>query len=317
MKHLKRKQTTLIEEVATISKVSISFGNVTAIEDVSIQIRKGEIYGLIGPDGAGKTTLIRMMAGALDFDSGSITITGLDISKQADQIRERIGYMPQSYGLYTDLTVEENLLFFARLFGVPKFRMSNRISELLDFVRLSEFRNRRAGNLSGGMYKKLAIACSILHEPQLLLLDEPTNGVDPVSRRDLWALLFSLVDNGVSVFVSTPYMDEAERCHRVGFLYQGELVSEGEPAELLNKIEGQVFVYTCKNPSTEITKIRSLLPDSALSAVQSDGIRIILREPISKIDSKLSSKLKVTSPNIEDLLMIVQAESEDSIEAVQ
>lgn len=302
--------------VAMIDKVSIRFKDIVAISNVSIQIKRGEIYGLIGPDGAGKTTLMRMMAGALDFDSGSITITGLDISEQPDRIRERIGYMPQSYGLYTDLTVEENLLFFSRLFGVPKLRMSKRINELLDFVRLSEFRDRKAGNLSGGMYKKLAIACSILHEPQLLLLDEPTNGVDPVSRRDLWALLFSLVDHGVSVFVSTPYMDEAERCHRVGFLYQGELIRQGEPLQLLKEIEGRVFIYKTENPLTELSMVRSLLPDSSISTVQSDGIRIVLRESSSKLNSKIGSKLKVTSPNIEDLLMIVQAESEESSEAV-
>lgn len=302
--------------VAMIDKVTMRFKDMVAISNVSIQIKRGEIYGLIGPDGAGKTTLMRMMAGALDFDSGSITITGLDISEQPDRIRERIGYMPQSYGLYTDLTVDENLLFFSRLFGVPKLRMSKRINELLDFVRLSEFRDRKAGNLSGGMYKKLAIACSILHDPQLLLLDEPTNGVDPVSRRDLWALLFSLVDHGVSVFVSTPYMDEAERCHRVGFLYQGELIRQGEPLQLIKEIEGRVFIYKTENPLGELNIVRSLLPDSSISTVQSDGIRIILREPSFMRNSKIGLKLKVTSPNIEDLLMIVQAESEESSEAV-
>lgn len=302
--------------VAMIDKVTMRFKDMVAISNVSIQIKRGEIYGLIGPDGAGKTTLMRMMAGALDFDSGSITITGLDISEQPDRIRERIGYMPQSYGLYTDLTVDENLLFFSRLFGVPKLRMSKRINELLDFVRLSEFRDRKAGNLSGGMYKKLAIACSILHDPQLLLLDEPTNGVDPVSRRDLWALLFSLVDHGVSVFVSTPYMDEAERCHRVGFLYQGELIRQGESLQLIKEIEGRVFIYKTENPLGELNIVRSLLPDSSISTVQSDGIRIILREPSFMRNSKIGLKLKVTSPNIEDLLMIVQAESEESSEAV-
>ncbi|PKL32573.1 MAG: ABC transporter ATP-binding protein, partial [Spirochaetae bacterium HGW-Spirochaetae-10] len=192
--------------VISMSDVSRHFGDVRAVEHVSLTVERGEIYGLIGPDGAGKTTTMRLLAGALAADEGSIHVMGLDVSKEPDRIKERIGYMPQLYGLYTDLTVYENLAFFARLFGVHKNR-ERRIDELLEFVRLSEFKERRAGDLSGGMYKKLAIACSILHRPDLLLLDEPTNGVDPVSRRDLWALLFSLSADGVAVLVSTPYMD--------------------------------------------------------------------------------------------------------------
>ncbi|KAB2932182.1 MAG: ABC transporter ATP-binding protein [Leptonema illini] len=290
--------------VISMSDVSRRFADVRAVEHVSLTVERGEIYGLIGPDGAGKTTTMRLLAGALAADEGSIHVMGLDVSKEPDRIKERIGYMPQLYGLYTDLTVYENLAFFARLFGVHKNR-ERRIDELLEFVRLSEFKERKAGDLSGGMYKKLAIACSILHRPDLLLLDEPTNGVDPVSRRDLWALLFSLSADGVAVLVSTPYMDEAERCHRVGLMYDGMLLREGTPVGLLRELQNRVFVFETRRPADELEHLRRELPEGALTAIAPEGIRVVFAG-----SKKSVRRMKIAQPGIEDLLMLVQYQKE-------
>jgi ABC-2 type transport system ATP-binding protein len=206
------------------------FGAVTALDGLSFEVGKGELYGLVGPDGAGKTTAIRALAGLLDVDGGEARVLGLDPA--GGRVRERLGLMPQQYSLYRDLTVGENLRFFSRLYVLPREVFRKRSARLLEITRLGPFVDRRADALSGGMYKKLALACALLHEPEVLLLDEPTNGVDPVSRRELWALLYEFVHGGMTVVVSTPYMDEAERCHRVGLVHRGRLLLEGDPREL-------------------------------------------------------------------------------------
>jgi ABC-2 type transport system ATP-binding protein len=203
------------------------FGAVVALGGLDLEIPRGELFGLVGPDGAGKTTAIRAFAGLLDPDAGEVRLLGLDPRSSA--AREHIGLMPQRYALYGDLTVDENLSFFADLFAVPYEEYAARRARLLDLTRLTPFGDRRADALSGGMYKKLALACALLHAPPVLLLDEPTNGVDPVSRRELWALLHELVTGGTTVVVTTPYMDEAERCHRVGLLHHGLLLALGDP----------------------------------------------------------------------------------------
>ncbi len=203
------------------------FGAVTALAGLDLGIARGELYGLVGPDGAGKTTTVRAMAGLLDPDSGTVRLMGLDPRKK--EARELVGLMPQRYALYGDLTIDENLAFFGDLFAIPHADYARRRERLLSITRLARFVDRRADALSGGMYKKLALSCALLHEPPVLLLDEPTNGVDPVSRRELWALLHELVAEGATVVVTTPYMDEAERCHRVGVLHEGRLLAEGDP----------------------------------------------------------------------------------------
>lgn len=203
------------------------FGKVTALDGLDLEVARGELYGLVGPDGAGKTTAIRAFAGLLDPDDGSARLFGID--PRAAEAREQVGVMPQRYALYGDLSIDENLAFFGDLFAVPRDRYAARRERLLHLTRLTRFGDRRADALSGGMYKKLALACALLHEPPVLLLDEPTNGVDPVSRRELWALLNELVAGGTTVLVTTPYMDEAERCHRVGLLHEGRLLAEGDP----------------------------------------------------------------------------------------
>jgi ABC-2 type transport system ATP-binding protein len=208
------------------------FGAVTALDGLSLEVQAGELYGLVGPDGAGKTTTIRALAGLIEPDEGSARVLGMDPLTDR-RVRERLGLMPQQYSLYRDLTVAENLKFFGRLSVLPRATFRERADRLLSITRLAPFTGRRADQLSGGMYKKLALACALLHEPDVLLLDEPTNGVDPVSRRELWELLHEFVDRGMAVVISTPYMDEAERCSRVGLMHRGRLLLEGAPEALL------------------------------------------------------------------------------------
>jgi len=212
------------------------FGAVQALDGLGFTVERGELYGLVGPDGAGKTTAIRALAGLIDLDSGEARILGLDPATDG-AVRERLGLMPQQYSLYRDLTVGENLRFFGRLATLPGPLYRERSARLLALTRLAPFVDRRADQLSGGMYKKLALSCALLTEPEVLLLDEPTNGVDPVSRRELWALLHEFVDGGMAVVISTPYMDEAERCHRVGLVHRGRLLLEGAPERLLADFE--------------------------------------------------------------------------------
>ncbi|HMZ06230.1 MAG TPA: ABC transporter ATP-binding protein [Anaerolineales bacterium] len=204
----------------------------SAINAIDMSVGAGQLYGLIGPDGAGKTTLLRILATVMEPTSGSARLAGFDTVKQAEDVRARLGYMPQAFSLYPDLSVMENLRFFADINNVPRAKQKPRIDELLEFARLTDFTTRRSENLSGGMRKKLALACSLIHEPEILLLDEPTTGVDPVSRRELWQLLAKVIQQGVTVLVSTPYMDEAERCKTVSIIYRGHLLTTGAPAEL-------------------------------------------------------------------------------------
>jgi ABC-2 type transport system ATP-binding protein len=215
-----------------LSGLRRAFGATQALRGVSLAVRRGEVYGLVGPDGAGKTTAIRMLAGLMRPDEGRVRVLGEDPAHPRSPVREQLGLVPQRNSLYGDLSVDENLRFFAKLFGLPPSDFEARRERLLSITRLGRFTDRRADALSGGMYKKLALACALLHRPRVLLMDEPTNGVDPVSRRELWELLYGLVHEGMTLVVTTPYMDEAARCHRVGLLYAGELIAEGAPREL-------------------------------------------------------------------------------------
>lgn len=209
------------------------FAGVTALAGVSLAIEPGELLGLIGPDGAGKTTLIRALTGLIDIDEGDVLVSSVSWSRAPEEARDQLGYMPQQYALYGDLSVDENLRFFGDLFGLSRRELSERRDRLLAITQLERAKDRPAGALSGGMYKKLAIACALLHRPQVLVLDEPTNGVDPVSRREVWALLYEFVAEGMGVLVSTPYMDEAARCGRVCLLSAGKVLIEGEPSALV------------------------------------------------------------------------------------
>jgi len=231
-----------------VSHLSKSFGDTHAVDNISLQVEMGEIYGLIGPDGAGKTTTMRLLCGALQPDPRKgilepvIQIAGLDMLKQTDPARAQLGYLPQRFSMYEELTVLENLRFFAEVRGLSEATWQPRCMQILEFVGLAGFIDRRAGQLSGGMRQKLGLAVALVHSPKVLLLDEPTTGVDPVTRQDFWQLIIRLVaEEDVAVLVSTPYMDEAGRCARVGFMRMGKILLEGKPDELRAKLNGRIL----------------------------------------------------------------------------
>ncbi|MEK7753902.1 MAG: ABC transporter ATP-binding protein [Acidobacteriota bacterium] len=208
------------------------FGNLRAVEDLNLEIARGEVFGLVGPDGAGKTTTLRMFTGLLDPTEGRAWVAGHDVALETQAVKDRMGYMAQRFGLYGDLTVEENMVFYADLFGVTGSERDQLMAQLLRMTRMEPFRGRPAAKLSGGMKQKLALMCTLLHHPEVLFLDEPTNGVDPVSRRDFWVILHDLVARGLTVFITTAYLDEAERCDRVGLMHRGRLIRCDTPAAL-------------------------------------------------------------------------------------
>ncbi len=234
--------------------LSKNFRKIQAVRRIDLDIAPGEIYGLIGPDGAGKTTTIRMLAGVMKPSAGIARVSGLDTHKQAESLRSQVGYMAQRFSLYGDLSVRENLEFYADIFGVRGAEREPRIQRLLRFARLENFQDRDAGVLSGGMKKKLGLACALIHRPRILFLDEPTNGVDPISRREFWDILSDLHIEGVTIFISTAYMDEAERCSRVGLIYQGEIIRQGSPAQLRQLVQGDLLaIITSDLPVAEAT----------------------------------------------------------------
>jgi ABC-2 type transport system ATP-binding protein len=214
---------------------------ITALHEIDLTITRGEIFGLVGPDGAGKTTALRIMAAVMTPTSGHVTMVGYDSVKDAEKIRAQVGYMPQKFSLYGDLSVRENLEFYADIFGVHGAERQRRFEQVLSFAHMGDITDRRAGKLSGGMQKKLGLACTLIHRPAVLLLDEPTTGVDPVSRREFWDLLTELHIQGTTIVVSTPYMDEAERCNRIGLLFKGRLIECGTPREIKAMVRGQVL----------------------------------------------------------------------------
>ena len=295
-----------MEPLLEAEGLAFSYESVDALRGLSLTVSPGELYGLVGPDGAGKTTALRLAAGLMLPSAGRVRMGGRDPADTGSGVRERLGYMPQQYSLYGDLTVAENLRFFADLFCLGREQLRERSERLLRISRLGGFQDRRADALSGGMYKKLALSCALLHEPDLLVLDEPTNGVDPVSRIELWDLLHEFVSAGMAVIVSTPYMDEAERCRRVGLLHSGRLLLEGAPTELLERFEHVVLRLSAAPEATE-----ELLEERAAEVIgvapQGDGLRIVARrESAADLEAALrdgGAALDRARPTFEDLFL--------------
>ncbi len=260
--------------IVRTEKLGRRFGATVAVRDLDLEVKRGELFGLVGPDGAGKTTTLRMLAGILGPSSGNAWVDGISV-KDPKELKEHIAYMPQRFGLYQDLTVMENLTFYADLFQVPRKDRGGRIDLLLGFSRLGPFKDRLAGALSGGMKQKLGLACALIHSPKLLLLDEPTNGVDPVSRRDFWKILYDLLKQGITILVSTAYLDEAERTTRVALMHRGSIIRMGTPEELKGLVQGAMMELI---PS-DVTLARELLssvPGVLECNVFGDGLHVLL-----------------------------------------
>lgn len=271
-----------------ITNLTRRFDHHTAVDQLSLTVKSGEIFGLVGPDGAGKTTVMRLLTGLIAPTSGDAWVFGSHTINDTAALSRYISYMPQRFGLYLDLTVQENINFYADIYNVPGKLRTEKTAELLAFSNMTPFRDRLARNLSGGMKQKLALACALIHTPRLLLLDEPTNGVDPLSRRDFWRILYRLLEEQVTILISTSYLDEAERCHRIGLLHQGRLILSGTPDAVKSQLQGSLVEIRCSEPRRVLaaltaaivpvsaglfgTKIHLLIdsePDQALALVHS------------------------------------------------
>lgn len=276
------------------------FESIEAVRSLDLTVREGEMFGLVGPDGAGKTTTIRMLCGILSPTSGSASVLGYDLEREADEIKTRIGYLSQKFSLYGDLTVDENIEFFAEIHLVRDFR--KRREELLEFTRLTPFRGRLAERLSGGMRQKLALACTLIHTPRLIFLDEPTTGVDPVSRRDFWKILSSLLRSGITIVMATPYMDEAERCSRVGFLGDGRLLAADTPANIKLLMRGTVVEIVCPEIRRAFAVLKTL---AGVREVQlfGDRLNVVVDEPEKQIPRVESALCKEGIPVLQKRLL--------------
>lgn len=287
------------------------FNNTHAVDGVDLQISAGEIYGLVGSDGAGKTTTMRLLVGALLPDAGEVSVCGYNILKQTEQARSTIGYLSQRFSMYEDLTVLENIRFFAEVRGLSPTEWLPRSMEILEFVGLSKFKDRRAGQLSGGMKQKLGLASALVTRPRLLLLDEPTTGVDPVTRQDFWQLVIKLVGSregdGVSVIISTPYMDEASRCHRVGFMKNGKIIAEDTPSNLRSLLNGRILEL---RGSPLNTLRHAAHTDEDVEDVQAFGDRLHIRvrdDKAKQVLRRLKSSIKAAGGHVEELRMVPPA----------
>ncbi len=290
-----------------IKNLKKKYDTVEAVKNLSLEVKKGELFGLIGPDGAGKTSSMRIMCGLLSADEGRCSILDFNVEKQIKQIRKIIGYMPQRFSLYPDLTVAENLRFFADLFQVPTSERKKRTDRLLQFSKLGPFQNRRANDLSGGMKQKLALSCTLIHTPQVLILDEPTTGVDPVSRREFWDILHELIDEGVTMLVSTPYMDEAQKCHQVALMHQGEILVIDEPDNLMNYFSHELIEIQSDDLHLTMGELEDFAEILSMDMF-GDKIHITV-EDAQKMSSKLRNSeisirsLKKIKPGLEDVFI--------------
>ena len=257
------------------------FSDLTAVDGLTFDVAPGELFGIVGPDGAGKTTSMRMLAGILRPSAGTVHIQGIDVAEDPEAVKPHIAYMAQRFGLYDDLTVQENLDFYADLYGVPRAERPARLERLYGFSRLDEFSDRLAGNLSGGMKQKLALSCSLVHHPHILLLDEPTFGVDPISRRELWLILHEMVAEGITVVVSTSYLDEAERCDRVVLLDHGRVLALDQPQALQASLAGTMVWVRADHPRAARDVLRDT-PAIRSAALFGDAVHVLLDDDMAK-----------------------------------
>ena len=284
------------------------FGDFTAVDRVTLDVARGEIFGFLGPNGAGKSTTIRMLCGILPPSSGSGTVAGYDIATQSEQIKNQIGYMSQRFSLYEDLTVEENIDFYSGIYRIPQEKRRERKEWVIEMAGLSEQRRARSSALSGGWKQRLALGCAILHEPPIVFLDEPTSGVDPISRRSFWELIYRLAADGATIFVTTHYMEEAECCDRLGFIFGGELIALGSPSQLKSDFPGEIIEIGCERPFELLQRVESLagvrsatLFGSGLHLAVESAQRSIpaIREAVPD----LPLRMERITPSLEDLFV--------------
>jgi ABC-2 type transport system ATP-binding protein len=286
-----------------------SFGPLIAVNQLNLDVKTGEIFGLVGPDASGKTTTLRMLCGILPPDGGEATVAGCDIRKETEALKEKVGYLPQRFGLYGDLTVLENIHFYTDLYQVPKKSRIERIERLLQFANLKPFGKRKAQDLSGGMKQKLGLICALVHTPEILFLDEPTTGVDPLSRRDFWVILYDLLKEGVTILFSTSYLDEAERCSRIGMIYQGELLIADTPAVVKTQMIGTILELRTENNQRSMRMLEGV--ESIRGFVLSgDKIHVLVGDP-REGERVIRNVLKAKGMSILDL-MVVRPSLEDA-----
>ncbi len=297
------------ECIVDINEVTIKFGTFTAVDRVTLWLRRGEVFGLLGPNGSGKTTLIRALCGLLPFAGGTAQVLGRGVTEYAEQIRTQIGYMSQKFSLYEDLTAQENMDFYSGIYGLSAREARDRQGELVDRTGLKPYLNRRAGQLSGGWKQRLALTCAILHRPRLVFLDEPTAGIDPVARRDLWDLLFQLAAEDVTLLVTTHYMDEAERCARVGYIYLGRMLTVGTPDEL--KVLPQITppgtrrleILTHHETASMLERLRHR-PGVLQATIFGQSIHALVEESRSLTDLGLDAhEVRPAEPTLEDVFV--------------
>lgn len=296
-------------------KLTRYFKDTCAVDQLDLSIPAGVLFGLVGPDGAGKTTTLRLLAGLLGITEGSATIAGFNLGSEAEKIKSRIGYMAQEFSLYGELTVNENISFFADLYNVPRNEIKSRTERLLSFAGLTEFTKRRAKHLSGGMKKKLALSCSLIHEPEILLLDEPTTGVDPISRREFWNILTDLHLAGTTILVSTPYMDEADRCSEVGLMYEGKMVICDSPRNIRNQLQGEIIELKTSDWQQAVIVLKDI--DGVLE-VQTYGEALnILVDSASKRQRKIEQVIKKAKLEIRSIRVAPPRMEEAFISLIQ
>jgi ABC-2 type transport system ATP-binding protein len=298
------------DPVVSVAALTRRFDDIVALREIAFDVQRGELFGIVGPDGAGKTTLLRILAGVLPPTSGDATVLGVSVAREPERVKPHLAYMAQRFGVYADLTVRENILFYADLYRVPKRTRAERLERLYAFSRLGEFQHRLAGQLSGGMKQKLSLSCALIHQPALLLLDEPTFGVDPISRRDLWLIVHEMVAAGMTAIVTTSYMDEAERCDRVALLNGGRVLALDAPARIQQRLDGRLFAIHSASPralrvaiaALPAVQTATLFGDAVHAVVTRGTAAAVLAAELAAAGAEFDA-VEPAAPSLEDAFM--------------